>query len=91
MQLPANEVQTEAAAFGVAFDGDFDRCFFFDETSQFVLGECVVGLLAPIFLEKELSAKIVHDQGVIWNTRDIVARGVASLCSPKRVTPLSNK
>ena len=58
----------------VAFDGDYDRCFFFDETGQFVPGEYVVGILASIFLEKEAGAKIVHDPRVIWNTQDIVAQ-----------------
>jgi phosphomannomutase len=69
----ADVVEAEAADFGVAFDGDFDRCFFFDESCQFVAGEYVVGLLASIFLEKEAGAKIVHDPRVIWNTREIVA------------------
>jgi phosphomannomutase len=75
----ADVVKAEKADFGVAFDGDFDRCFFFDETGQFVPGEYVVGLLASIFLEKEEGAKIVHDPRVIWNTQDIVAQkgGVA--------------
>jgi len=68
----ADVVKAEGADFGVAFDGDFDRCFFFDETRQFVPGEYVVGLLATIFLEKEVGAKIVHDPRVIWNTQDIV-------------------
>jgi phosphomannomutase len=70
----ADVVETESADFGVAFDGDFDRCFFFDETGQFVPGEYVVGLLATIFLEKEMGAKIVHDPRVIWNTQDIVTQ-----------------
>jgi phosphomannomutase len=70
----ADVVQAECADFGVAFDGDFDRCFFFDEAGQFVPGEYVVGLLATIFLEKEVGAKIVHDPRVIWNTQDIVAQ-----------------
>jgi phosphomannomutase len=70
----ADVVKAEKADFGVAFDGDFDRCFFFDETGQFVPGEYVVGLLATIFLEKEAGAKIVHDPRVIWNTQDIVAK-----------------
>ena len=70
----ADVVKDEKADFGVAFDGDFDRCFFFDETGQFVPGEYVVGLLASIFLEKEAGAKIVHDPRVIWNTQDIVAQ-----------------
>jgi len=72
--VTANVVKAEGADFGVAFDGDFDRCFFFDETGQFVPGEYVVGLLATIFLEKEMGAKIVHDPRVIWNTQDIVTR-----------------
>ena len=50
---------------GVAFDGDFDRCFFFDGAGRFVPGEYVVGLLAAIFLEKEAGGKIVHDPRVI--------------------------
>ena len=75
----ADVVKAKAADFGIAFDGDFDRCFFFDEAGQFVPGEYVVGLLASIFLEKEAGAKIVHDPRVIWNTQDIVAQksGVA--------------
>jgi phosphomannomutase len=67
-------VKAEAADFGIAFDGDFDRCFFFDEKGNFVPGEYVVGLLASIFLEKETGASIVHDPRVIWNTQDIVAQ-----------------
>ena len=62
-----------SADFGVAFDGDFDRCFFFDASGEFVPGEYVVGLLASIFLDKEAGAKIVHDPRVIWNTQDIVS------------------
>ena len=75
----ADVVKAEGADFGVAFDGDFDRCFFFDEIGQFMPGEYVIGLLASIFLEKEADTKIVHDPRVIWNTQDTVARkgGVA--------------
>jgi len=65
-------VKSEGADFGVAFDGDFDRCFFFDASGEFVPGEYVVGLLASIFLDKEAGAKIVHDPRVVWNTQDIV-------------------
>ena len=72
----AEVVREVGADFGVAFDGDFDRCFFFDKFGTFVPGEYVVGLLASIFLKKEAGAKIVHDPRVIWNTQDIVtARG----------------
>jgi phosphomannomutase len=78
----ADVVKTEKADFGVAFDGDFDRCFFFDGAGQFVPGEYVVGLLATIFLEKEAGAKIVHDPRVIWNTQDVVTqKGGASIQS----------
>ena len=75
----ADVVMAEGADFGVAFDGDFDRCFFFDDARQFVPSEYVVGLLASIFLRKETGAKIVHDPRIVWNTQDIVARkgGVA--------------
>lgn len=69
----ADVVRETGADFGVAFDGDFDRCFLFDEKGGFVPGEYVVGLLASIFLEKEAGARIVHDPRVIWNTQDIVA------------------
>jgi phosphomannomutase len=77
--LPENHAATadvvirEGADIGVAFDGDFDRCFFFDERGQFVPGEYVVGLLASIFLDREEEVKIVHDPRVVWNTQDIVA------------------
>lgn len=77
--LPENHAATgdvvkrEGADFGVAFDGDFDRCFFFDASGEFVPGEYVVGLLAIIFLDKEVGAKIVHDPRVVWNTQDIVS------------------
>lgn len=64
----------QSAHLGVAFDGDFDRCFFFDETGAFVDGEYIVGLLADVFLEKEKGAAIVHDPRIIWNTQDIVAQ-----------------
>jgi len=77
--LPENHAATadvvlrEGADMGVAFDGDFDRCFFFDGAGRFVPGEYVVGLLAAIFLDKEAGGKIAHDPRVIWNTQDIVA------------------
>ena len=77
--LPENHAATadvvlrEGADIGVAFDGDFDRCFFFDGVGRFVPSEYVVGLLASIFLEKEVGTTIVHDPRVIWNTQDIIA------------------
>ena len=64
----------EQADFGVAFDGDFDRCFFFDHKGDFIAGEYVVGLLAEIFLNKEKGATIIHDPRVIWNTIDVAGK-----------------
>lgn len=69
----ADAVRASGADLGVAWDGDFDRCFFFDRDGAFVDGEYIVGLLAEVFLAKEPGATIVHDPRVIWNTRDVVA------------------
>ncbi len=65
-------VKSEKADFGVAFDGDFDRCFIFDHLGNFVPGEYVVGLLSEIFLKKHKQATIIHDPRVVWNTIDVV-------------------
>lgn len=78
--LPENQPVTAAAVvaagadMGVAWDGDFDRCFLFDASGGFVAGEYLVGLLAEAFLAKEPGATIIHDPRVIWNTQDVVAR-----------------
>ena len=72
--VTAKAVRDAGADMGVAWDGDFDRCFFFDHEVNFVDGEYVVGLLAEVFLQKEPGATIIHDPRVIWNTRDVIAR-----------------
>lgn len=69
-----NAIIKEKADFGVAFDGDFDRCFFFDQSGDFISGEYMVGLFAEVFLKKEQGAVIVHDPRVIWNTIDVVGK-----------------
>jgi phosphomannomutase len=75
-------IRRSGADVGLAWDGDFDRCFFFDETGQFIEGYYLVGLLAQSFLEKEKGARIVHDPRLTWNTLDIVRQhgGEAVLC-----------
>ena len=75
----SNAVIKHGADLGVAWDGDFDRCFFFDETGRFIDGYYVVGLLAEAFLLKQPGGTIVHDPRLTWNTVDIVevAGGVA--------------
>ena len=70
----ADAVRASGADFGVAWDGDFDRCFFFDHTGAFIDGEYVVGLLAEAFLAKDPGATIIHDPRIIWNTQDLVAK-----------------
>lgn len=76
--LPENRAPTAAAVrehgadLGIAWDGDFDRCFFFDESGEFVEGYYLVGLLAEAFLRQHAGEKIVHDPRLTWNTRAIV-------------------
>ncbi|NNH76583.1 phosphomannomutase CpsG [Acinetobacter sp. ANC 5380] len=67
------------ADMGIAWDGDFDRCFLFDEKGQFIEGYYIVGLLAQAFLLKQPGEKIVHDPRLVWNTLDVVEQyqGVA--------------
>lgn len=72
--MTADAVRAHGADLGVAWDGDFDRCFFFDEHGGFIPGEYIVGLLATAFLEKHPGEKIVHDPRVVLNTRDMIAR-----------------
>jgi phosphomannomutase len=60
------------ADFGIAWDGDFDRCFLFDEQGRFIEGYYIVGLLAEAFLVKYPGSRIIHDPRLIWNTLDIV-------------------
>ena len=71
--VTAEVVRATGADFGVAWDGDFDRCFFFDHTGSFIDGEYVVGLLAEAFLAKDSGATIIHDPRIIWNTQELVA------------------
>lgn len=76
--LPENQPVTgdavvrEGCDLGLAWDGDFDRCFFFDHEGRFIPGEYMVGLLAAAFLADHPGAKIVHDPRVTWNTIDLV-------------------
>lgn len=60
------------ADMGIAFDGDFDRCFLFDENGGFIEGYYIVGLLGQAFLQKHKGAKIIYDPRLIWNTVKLV-------------------
>ncbi|MFP3354966.1 phosphomannomutase CpsG, partial [Pseudoalteromonas sp. SIMBA_153] len=72
--IEANRVATQQAVLennadlGIAFDGDFDRCFLFDERGEFIDGSYIVGMLAQAFLNKYPSESVVYDPRVIYNT-----------------------
>ncbi|MEI7207750.1 phosphomannomutase CpsG [Pectobacterium carotovorum] len=68
----SDAVIAHSADMGIAFDGDFDRCFLFNHLGEFIEGYYIVGLLADAFLQKEPGAKIIHDPRLSWNTIDIV-------------------
>ncbi|WP_313570829.1 phosphomannomutase CpsG [Pantoea piersonii] len=70
----SDAVREHNADMGIAFDGDFDRCFLFDENAEFIEGYYIVGLLAEAFLKKEPGAKIIHDPRLTWNTIDVVTK-----------------
>ena len=74
-RIPTSEAVVKTSAdVGLAWDGDFDRCFFFDETGRFIEGYYLVGLLAEGFLAREPGARIVHDPRLTWNTLEVVNR-----------------
>ena len=73
-QDTANAVIEYGADMGIAFDGDFDRCFLFDENGRFIEGYYIVGLLAEAFLEKQPGSRIIYDPRLTWNTIDIIDR-----------------
>lgn len=65
-------VLAHKADMGIAFDGDFDRCFLFDEKGQFIEGYYIVGLLSQAFLQKHKGAKVIYDPRLVWNTIKLV-------------------
>ncbi len=68
----AEAVKYHKADMGIAWDGDFDRCFLFSEEGEFIEGYYIVGLLAEAFLKKFPNEKVIHDPRLVWNTIDIV-------------------
>ena len=63
-----NAIAEHKADLGIAWDGDFDRCFFFDDKGTFIEGYYIVGLLAEAALLKNPGASVVHDPRLTWNT-----------------------
>ena len=74
-EATAQAVREHRADLGIAWDGDFDRCFLYDENGRFIEGYYIVGLLAEAMLQLHPGATILHDPRLIWNTREIVAKG----------------
>jgi phosphomannomutase len=71
-QPTTDAILAHGADLGIAFDGDFDRCFLFDHRGRFIEGYYIVGLLATAFLMKQPGERIVHDPRLVWNTQDLV-------------------
>ncbi len=77
-EATAKAVLEQGADLGIAWDGDFDRCFFYDHKGNFIEGYYLVGLLAKSLLQEHPASKIIHDPRLVWNTQDVVseAQGV---------------
>ena len=75
-------IKTSGADLGLAWDGDFDRCFLFDETGGFIEGYYIVGLLATAMLARTPGSRIIYDPRLTWNTQEIVTQkgGIAVQC-----------
>jgi phosphomannomutase len=73
-QSTIDAIREHGADFGIAWDGDFDRCFFFDENGRFIEGYYIVGLLAESLLPKDPGAAIVYDPRLTWNTVELVSK-----------------
>ena len=71
-QSTIDRVRETGADLGIAWDGDYDRCFFFDGQGRFIEGYYIVGLLARAFLERSPGEGIVHDPRLTWNTLEII-------------------
>lgn len=81
-EVTSRAVRKNQADIGIAWDGDFDRCFIFDETGKMIEGYYIVGFLSKAFLKKSPGSKIIYDPRLIWNTIEIVkaAGGIPIMC-----------
>ena len=78
-----NAILEHKSDLGIAWDGDFDRCFLFDETGRFIEGYYIVGLLAEAFLKQHPNEKIIHDPRLTWNTIDIIQNNLGTAIQSK--------
>ncbi len=72
-EATAAAVREHGADLGIAWDGDFDRCFLYDETGRFIEGYYIVGLLGVAMLQQHPGATILHDPRLIWNTQEMIS------------------
>ena len=81
-QVTSECLLAHGADLAIAWDGDFDRCFLFDERGNFIEGYYIVGLLAEMFLRQQSGGRIIHDPRLVWNTQSVVERlgGTAVQC-----------
>ena len=82
-QITIDHIRNSNADLGIAWDSDFDRCFFFDENGRFIEGYYIVGLLAQSFLDKSPGERIVHDPRLTWNTLEVVTSNGGSTVQSK--------
>jgi phosphomannomutase len=80
---PVEALRRTGADCAISWDGDYDRCFLFDEHGSFIEGYYIVGLLASVFLKRRPGSRIVHDPRLTWNTLDIVAAGAGTAIQSK--------
>src|SRR5690606_32279876 len=80
----AEAVKAHGADMGIAWDGDFDRCFLFDERGEFTEGYYIVGRLSEGFLIKYPGVKVIHDPRLIWYRIDTAQRNA---CTPIQLKP----
>ncbi|GIT34358.1 MAG: hypothetical protein Ct9H300mP4_06770 [Gammaproteobacteria bacterium] len=83
--VTSDAVVEVGADLGIAWDGDFDRCFFFDENGQFIDNYYLIGMISQVLLEQDKGSNIIHDPRLIWNTREEIQIMEAILSSQKQV------
>ncbi len=71
-KMTSDAVIKAGADLGIAWDGDFDRCFFFDENGQFIDNYYLIGMISKVLMESQKGSNIIHDPRLIWNTREEV-------------------
>ena len=82
-RAPVEALHRHGADLAISWDGDYDRCFLFDEQGTFIEGYYIVGLLASVFLARHPGSRVVHDPRLTWNTLDIVANGTGEAVQSK--------